>query len=209
MDTQSPAQNAADDARYAAMGAAAAFAANESNFSSAPGVDNEPSQFNNPTTTSDTTKKVKAVPKAAAVAVPKKVAGDNLEEDNRTADDVELTATLAQFGGFVLDVTKEAAESQKVLKLAKIANVGGITTVLVGTLADAYLTTHIDPKTGKPYVSHVMAGTNLGVTVVAISTGGVGGVVVEVSYILVKINMNMEEKHPELIHDNPLRGFSY
>ena len=73
------------------------------------------------------------------------------KEDDQKADVVEKTGTVAGYLGITLDVTKEAPIAKKILKLAKIAEVGSFTTILVGTLADVYLTTHIDPRTGKPY----------------------------------------------------------
>lgn len=76
----------------------------------------------------------------------------------------------------------KATKLLKMAKIAKIAHAGGLTAVLFGTAADVYLTTHINPKTGKPYLSRSQFAGNTTITVVALFTGPVG-VVVEIGNV--------------------------
>ncbi len=134
---------------------------------------------------------------------PEKVKGG--EDEDKTAEDIDKAGTLAGYIGIALDVTHDAVEAQNLLKLAKIAHYGGLTTVLVGTAADAYLATTINPKTGKPYLSKAMAGTNLGVAVVALYVGGAvsgpAGIAIEVGYIGAKDYMEFAHSHPDFVQD--------
>jgi hypothetical protein len=87
------------------------------------------------------------------------------------------------------------------VKVFGIAKSMGYAGIAVGSLADLYLSTHIDPKTGQPYQSWKMTGLNGAVTTGALIIGGVPGIVLETGYIGGKAYLNFAQDNPQYFKD--------
>jgi|GEM_PF-1991664 hypothetical protein len=74
--------------------------------------------------------------------------------------------------------------------------------------ADIYLSSSIDPSTGKPYQSWGETGMNTTVTIGATVVGGWLGVAIQLDYQASKAYMNTIITHPEW-SPYPYRGFNH
>jgi hypothetical protein len=102
------------------------------------------------------------------------------------------TAGIAEYTGLAADVSAEAFKTT-----AEAADIVSKGTFLVGTAADFYLSSTINPQTGKPYQSWAETGTNTGVGAAASYIGGVPGIFLQVEYSQTKMLLNLADEHPE------------
>ena len=162
-------------------------------------------------------KGVKAVPKAQRMPKPEKIAGDNQAEDDAAYDKatkVDLIGTISSYVGLASEETEEIADANKFIKTARAAKYTGTATILVGTMADLYLSTHKDPETGKPFQSWGMTGANAAVTVVAIVASGGTGLAIEAVWIGGKLiynslppDVDYKWPDPQYLNLTPANGF--
>jgi hypothetical protein len=65
--------------------------------------------------------------------------------------------------------------------VVKVVSIGALP---IGIASDYYLTTHIDPKTGQPYLSHDRFGANTTVSIAAVIIGSGPGILIETGWAI-------------------------